>query len=274
MESSLLSAEQMAEATSILEESMDDQPDELETLADGEVEVGIEEEPKTETEDAEEFEGQPDEEPSDQPKYKVKVDGKELEVTLDELMQGYSKESDYRQKTQALAEERRRLDPVVKLADLIEQDKQLQRMLQDYLFRRKTGAPYTPQGARQMQLEHENRYLKAESQIREFVERTPDITEEDLIAIATTVREGKASDLDAAYRLIKYDAKEAEVAELQKQIEELKAQTRSDYASARKRKGVPVLKGGGAPSESVKSIETLEDAKNAAIAYLNSINRE
>jgi len=35
---------------------------------------------------------------------KVKDDGKELEVTLDELRKGYSRYSDYTRKTQALAE--------------------------------------------------------------------------------------------------------------------------------------------------------------------------
>lgn len=38
---------------------------------------------------------------------KVKDDGKELEVTLDELRKGYSRYSDYTRKTQALAEERK-----------------------------------------------------------------------------------------------------------------------------------------------------------------------
>ena len=38
---------------------------------------------------------------------KVKDDGKEIEVTLDELRKGYSRYSDYTRKTQALAEERK-----------------------------------------------------------------------------------------------------------------------------------------------------------------------
>lgn len=40
-------------------------------------------------------------------RYAVKVNGVEHEVTLDELTSGYSRESDYRQKTQTLADERR-----------------------------------------------------------------------------------------------------------------------------------------------------------------------
>lgn len=42
-----------------------------------------------------------------QPTYKVKVDGKEIEVPLEELIAGYQKDADYRQKTAALADQRR-----------------------------------------------------------------------------------------------------------------------------------------------------------------------
>lgn len=53
-------------------------------------------------------EGQP-EEPEDgeeQPKYKVKVDGNEVEVTLDELKSSYMRDADYRRKTMDLAKQR------------------------------------------------------------------------------------------------------------------------------------------------------------------------
>lgn len=43
-------------------------------------------------------------------KYKVKVEGKEEEVSLSELLSGYSRQADYTRKTQALAAERQRLD--------------------------------------------------------------------------------------------------------------------------------------------------------------------
>jgi hypothetical protein len=42
----------------------------------------------------------------EQPRYLVKVDGEEHEVTLDELVHGYSRQADYTRKTQKLAEER------------------------------------------------------------------------------------------------------------------------------------------------------------------------
>jgi hypothetical protein len=45
----------------------------------------------------------------EQPRYLVKVDGEAHEVTLDELVHGYSRQADYTRKTQKLAEERHAL---------------------------------------------------------------------------------------------------------------------------------------------------------------------
>jgi len=47
------------------------------------------------------------EEEVEQPIYRVKVDNEEVEVTLDELLKGYSRTSDYTKKTQTLAEQRK-----------------------------------------------------------------------------------------------------------------------------------------------------------------------
>lgn len=54
-------------------------------------------------------EGQ-DQTTEDEPKYKVKVDGEEIEVTQDELLRGYMRQKDYTQKTQQLAEQRRQFE--------------------------------------------------------------------------------------------------------------------------------------------------------------------
>jgi len=42
--------------------------------------------------------------------YTIKVDGKDVEVTLDELQDGYSRQADYTRKSQVLAEQRRKAD--------------------------------------------------------------------------------------------------------------------------------------------------------------------
>ena len=58
------------------------------------------------TDDSEEEEG----EQVEQPKYRVRVSGEDIEVTQDELVRGYQREADYTKKTQALAEARKSLD--------------------------------------------------------------------------------------------------------------------------------------------------------------------
>jgi hypothetical protein len=52
----------------------------------------------------------PAQENEDPTRYRVKVRGEEREVTLEELRKGYSRTEDYKQKTAALAQERRRMD--------------------------------------------------------------------------------------------------------------------------------------------------------------------
>lgn len=50
------------------------------------------------------------EEVDEQPRYKVKASGEEIEVTLDDLIKGYQREADYTKKTQTLAEQRKQVE--------------------------------------------------------------------------------------------------------------------------------------------------------------------
>lgn len=52
-------------------------------------------------------EEQVEEEEQEEPRYAIKVDGNAVEVTLDELKSGYSRQQDYTKKTQAIAQERK-----------------------------------------------------------------------------------------------------------------------------------------------------------------------
>jgi hypothetical protein len=63
-------------------------------------------------EDSEEPEAQVEEETEEQPKprYKAKVDGEEIEVDVDELINGYQRTADYTKKSQALAEQRKAVE--------------------------------------------------------------------------------------------------------------------------------------------------------------------
>ena len=58
---------------------------------------------------AEEADSQ-DEVVEEQPRYRVKVSGEEVEVSLDELLNGYSRTADYQKKTQSLAEQRKSVE--------------------------------------------------------------------------------------------------------------------------------------------------------------------
>ena len=51
-----------------------------------------------------------EEEVEESPRYRVKVSGEELEVSLDELLNGYSRTADYQKKTQSLAEQRKAVE--------------------------------------------------------------------------------------------------------------------------------------------------------------------
>ena len=53
---------------------------------------------------------------TEEPRYKVKIDGKEEEVPLSELVSGYQRQADYTRKTQKLAEERKRVMEEAQLA--------------------------------------------------------------------------------------------------------------------------------------------------------------
>jgi len=66
-------------------------------------------------------------------KYEIKVNGKPVEVTLDELMSGYQRDSDYRRKTMELADERRLLEEEVNRAK--SESDAVAKLRQDYATR-------------------------------------------------------------------------------------------------------------------------------------------
>ena len=87
--------------TEDVEESTEETQDE--PLEEDVLEEEAEEESEEESEEEELDEDESEEEPEF---YSVKVDGEELEVSLDELVKGYSRQSDYTRKTQELAGQR------------------------------------------------------------------------------------------------------------------------------------------------------------------------
>jgi len=60
----------------------------------------------------------------DSDRYTIKVDGEEIEVTLDELLNGYSRQSDYTRKTQELAQQRQQLETLAQFEQALARDPQ------------------------------------------------------------------------------------------------------------------------------------------------------
>ena len=95
-----------SEETQASEEVSEDEPE------PSDVESEEESEEEAEEEDSEESpeEDEPEEESETETVYTVRVDGKDVEVTEDELLKGYSRQADYTKKTQELAEYRKEMD--------------------------------------------------------------------------------------------------------------------------------------------------------------------
>ena len=104
-------AEESAPAEDV-EESTEETQDE--PLEEDVLEEEAEEEFDDESEEeSEEEESDKDEQEEVEEVYSVKVDGEEIEVNLDELIKGYSRQSDYTRKTQELASERTKVNDLV-----------------------------------------------------------------------------------------------------------------------------------------------------------------
>ena len=87
------------------EESVEETQDEL-----SEEEEGLEDPEVEEEDEEEEVEEELEEESEEEDVYSVRVDGEDHEVTLDELLKGYSRQSDYTKKTQEVANQRAQIE--------------------------------------------------------------------------------------------------------------------------------------------------------------------
>ena len=94
----------------VTEDVEQEEPEEVEET--DEAEEAEEEDAADDTDESEESEDEEaeDEEVEETALYTVKVNGEDVEVTEDELVRGYSRQSDYTKKTQELAEYRKQLD--------------------------------------------------------------------------------------------------------------------------------------------------------------------
>ena len=111
-------------------ESVEATQDEPQEVTESEVETGEVEEQSQSEDQTDDYSEEAQEEEA---KYEIKVNGKPVEVTLDELMSGYQRDSDYRRKTMELADERRLLEEEVNRAK--SESDAVAKLRQDYATR-------------------------------------------------------------------------------------------------------------------------------------------
>ena len=89
---------------------VEESEEETETAASEDEDSGVEDAPEEESSEEQSEEEEEPQEEEQQQTFTVKVDGKEVTVTLDELQKGYSRTQDYTRKTQQIAEVRKQVE--------------------------------------------------------------------------------------------------------------------------------------------------------------------
>ena len=105
----------------VVEETQEAEEVEEETPESEEEEGQVEEETEEEVEEEEETEIVAEEDL----KYTIKVDGKDYEVDIEELKNGYQRQADYTRKSQALAEQRKETEQIQSERERLEQERQM-----------------------------------------------------------------------------------------------------------------------------------------------------
>ena len=141
-------ADAISNMTSLMDPGMDTPEEQVEAVAD-EASVTDEElvyEASEESVETDEQDQNPVEEEEQPDVYTVRVNGEDVEVTLDELTKGYSRQSDYQRKTQEVAEQRRAVEKQYQEAQASIQN--TQQLEQQY-------AALLPQMAQQLQADNQ-----------------------------------------------------------------------------------------------------------------------
>ena len=107
---SFLAPEEDTQEEAVIEEVEESVEPEVEDFEEQDEELVDEEELEYDDEEDDGEEETEVEELEEQPVYKVTVDGNEIEVTQDELLNGYSRQQDYTRKTQELANQRKTIE--------------------------------------------------------------------------------------------------------------------------------------------------------------------
>jgi hypothetical protein len=289
----LIGAAEEAKARAILESGTTDDPgDDAEDSGDNT------EEPEAEEVDSEEAEGGVEAETEnkessdgDQPTYEVKVDGKKVKVPLSELVSGYQRQADYTQKTQALAEERKRFETenatLKRLADVIEKNPKILNFIKQQLFEERYGTRYTPQAEEQVRQSKEMTQYKSEAMLSRFTTQHPELDDNTLLQVVQTAGQLAAKDPDSlpvamevAYRALQAQTVSERLAAIEAENKELKKRQKADFIGQRSTPAPTVQgKGGSAPRSKGKPVTLDGDdgsitAREAALRLLTTMQEE
>lgn len=194
------------------------------------------------------------------PLHTVKVRGQELQVTLDELINGYQRQSDYTKSTQDLAAKRQELEAAEALWNLVHESPQVALEAIEEHFAEQLGAdPPDPRDKRLNELEswrEEQQQSAIEQQVAAEIAQLQSAYEDnfDPDELLEYAIDNKIGNLEAAY--VHRAAKEAQAA---------KGRERQDA----KRNAPPVAAGqaraAGSQGEPEPKIESVRDAVAAAL---------
>lgn len=203
--------------------------------------------------------------PSDSPRYTVKIDGVEQEVTLDEALAGYQRQADYTRKTQEIATMRQQAEDALRLWENFERNPQgtLTAIAQAYGYQLGEPEPeeeLDPEEARwrefeqfKSQLEMERIQAGIDASLTSLHNQFGEFDDNELIEFAI---KNQIPDLTLAYRAFAFRSS----MERDQEIQQVKA-TQPPVAGGHGVQGGAVVQGGPGHPSTVR--EAWERAKAA-----------
>lgn len=175
--------------------------------------------------------------------FTVKVDGQDIEVSRDELLQGYSRHSDYTRKTQALAADREKFSQYEALAAALDRDPvaTLDALRNAYGLNEAPAEPLDPEEARIAQLEkwvadaqERERQVALDRQVQTLSDRYGDVDE---VALLEHAIKNNIPNLEAAYRDMQFE-------KYYEQARAVEKKTADEAARTDAKRGAQVVAGG------------------------------
>lgn len=123
----------------------------------------------------------------------IVVDG--VELTIDELKQGYMRQSDYTRKTQEVKRERESVEEALSFMERLQSNPQVAQQLSHEL----DMPNLDPNTARHRDLENKYYDLLVETQVRELRDKYGEF---DVKAVLETAYDNRLEDLEAAYHIV------------------------------------------------------------------------